>query len=160
MMKMIQYFNPFMLSGLFCLKSLDRSISSRRSVWLLLFLPSSIKIHAFIANSVDPDQMLHSAASRMQHLIQVYPVCQCPFYGMLGINELSLFQHYLSHTDGGIMKTCLYNTDLIKPHFYIVKLGFTVYTLFFLFLLKNIGCGYSLEPPCQGSSKECPQSMF
>ena len=58
MMKMIQYFNPFMLSGLFCLKSLDRSISSRRSVWLLLFLPSSIKIHAFIANSVDPDQML------------------------------------------------------------------------------------------------------
>ena len=35
----------------------------------------------------------------------------------------------------------------LKPHFYIVNLGFTgVYTIF-LFLLKNIDCGYSLEPP-------------
>ena len=46
-----------------------------------------------------------------------------------------------------IMKTCLYNFDPLKPHFYIVKLGFTGYTLFFLFLLKNVDCGYSLEPP-------------
>ena len=37
---------------------------------------------------------------------------------------------------------------VMKPHFYIVKLGFTVvYIIFFLFLLKNIDCGYSLEPP-------------
>ena len=28
------------------------------------------------------------------------------------------------------------------------------YTLFFLFLLKNIDCGYSLEPPWQGGSNE------
>ena len=33
-----------------------------------------------------------------------------------------------------ITKTCLYNFDPLKPHFYIVKLG---YTLFFLFLLKT-----------------------
>ena len=32
--------------------------------------------------------------------------------------------------------------------------------LFFLFLLKNIDCGYSLEPPCGGGSNEYPQSMF
>ena len=32
--------------------------------------------------------------------------------------------------------------------------------LFFLFLLKNIDCGYSLEPPGRGSSNEHPQSMF
>ena len=45
-----------------------------------------------------------------------------------------------------ITKTRLYNFDLLKPHFYIVKLGFTgVYI--FLFLLKNIDCGYFLEPP-------------
>ena len=32
--------------------------------------------------------------------------------------------------------------------FDIVKLGFAgVYIFFFLFLLKNIDCGYSLEPP-------------
>ena len=47
-----------------------------------------------------------------------------------------------------IRKTCLYNFDPHKPHFYIVKLGFTgVYITFFLFLLKNIDCWYSLEPP-------------
>ena len=32
--------------------------------------------------------------------------------------------------------------------------------IFFLFLLKNIDCGYSLEPPRQGGSNEYPQSMF
>ena len=30
----------------------------------------------------------------------------------------------------------------------------------FLFLLKNIDCGYSLEPPHRGGSNEYPQSMF
>ena len=35
----------------------------------------------------------------------------------------------------------------LKPHFYIVKLGFAGVYLFFLFLLQNIDCGYSLEPP-------------
>ena len=43
---------------------------------------------------------------------------------------------------------------------YIVKLGFTGYTLFFLFLLKNIDWGYSLEPPRRGGSNEYQQSMF
>ena len=46
-----------------------------------------------------------------------------------------------------ITKTCLYNFDPFKPHIYIVKLGLLGYTLFFLFLLKNIDCGHSLEPP-------------
>ena len=59
-----------------------------------------------------------------------------------------------------ITKTYLYNFDPLKPHFYIVKLGFTGYTLFFLFLLRNIDCGYSLEPPPRGGSNEYPQSMF
>ena len=43
-----------------------------------------------------------------------------------------------------ITKTCLYNYMYypIKPNFYIVKLGFTWYTLFsFYFLLENIDCG-------------------
>ena len=33
--------------------------------------------------------------------------------------------------------TCLYNFDPLKPHFYIVKLGFKGYTLFLLYLLKT-----------------------
>ena len=59
-----------------------------------------------------------------------------------------------------IMKTCLYNFDPLKPNFYIVKLGFTGVYIIFLFLLKNIDCGYSLEPPRRGGSNEYPQSMF
>ena len=35
----------------------------------------------------------------------------------------------------------------LEPHFYIKKLGFAGVYLFFLFLLQNIDCGYSLEPP-------------
>ena len=35
----------------------------------------------------------------------------------------------------------------LNPHLYIVKLGFAGGYLFFLFLLQNIDCGYSLEPP-------------
>ena len=46
-----------------------------------------------------------------------------------------------------IMKTCLYNFDPLKPHFYIVKLGFTgVYTIF-LISAQNIDSGYSLKLP-------------
>ena len=59
-----------------------------------------------------------------------------------------------------ITKTYLYNFDLFKPHFYIVKLVFTGCTLFFLFHLKNIDCGHSLEPPRGGGSNEYSQSMF
>ena len=46
-------------------------------------------------------------------------------------------------------KTYLYNFDPLKPPFYLVKLGFTGYALFFLFLLKNIDCGYLLECLCE-----------
>ena len=50
------------------------------------------------------------------------------------------------------------NTPLI-PHFYIVKLGFAGVYLLFLFLLQNIDCGYSLEPPRRGGSNVYPQSI-
>ena len=59
-----------------------------------------------------------------------------------------------------ITKTCLYNFDPLKPHFYIVKLGFTGVCTIFLISAQNIDCGYSLEPPRRGGSNEYPQSMF
>ena len=46
-----------------------------------------------------------------------------------------------------IMQTCQCNEYPLIPHFYIVKLGFTGVYIIFLFLLLNIDCGYSLEPP-------------
>ena len=47
-----------------------------------------------------------------------------------------------------------------NPTFIQENWGLQGYTLFFLFLLKTIDCGYSLEPPRRGGSNECPQSMF
>ena len=58
-----------------------------------------------------------------------------------------------------IMKTCPCNVNPLEPHFYIAKLGFAGVYLFF-FLLQNIDCGYSLEPPRRGGSNVCTQSMF
>ena len=59
-----------------------------------------------------------------------------------------------------ITKTYLYNFDPLKPHFYIVKLGFTGVYIIFLISAQNIDCGYSLEPPRRGGSNEYQQSMF
>ena len=58
------------------------------------------------------------------------------------------------------MKTRLYDFDPLKPHFYVVKLGFTGVYIIFLISVQNIDCGYLLEMPHQSSSNEYPQSMF
>ena len=52
------------------------------------------------------------------------------------------------------------NVYLLIPHFYIMELGYTGIYLFFLFLIQNIDCGYSLETPRRGSSNVYPQSML
>ena len=75
-------------------------------------------------------------------------------------NYLPLIKQYRNAFRTYITKTYLYDFDPLKPHFYIVKLGFTGVYYFFLFLLKNIDCGFSLEPPRRGGSNEYPQSMF
>ena len=76
-------------------------------------MPSSIK--GTLANNVDPDQkfLLNMI------LIKLNPT---PFlFEMARYKELS------------ITKTCLYNFDPLKPHFYTVILGFTgVYIKFLI----------------------------
>ena len=61
-----------MPSGLLYHNTLDRSISKWRDVWSVLLLPYFKDISVLNANSVDP----------------VCAVCQCPFYGKLGIERL------------------------------------------------------------------------
>ena len=61
---------------------------------------------------------------------------------------------------GFIMKTCLYNFDLLKPLFYTVNWGLQGYTLFFPISAQSIYCGHSLESPRRGGSDRYPQSMF
>ena len=59
-----------------------------------------------------------------------------------------------------IRKTCPCSVYPLKPHFYIAKLGYAGVYLFFLYLLQNIDCGYSLKPPRRGGSNVYLQSMF
>ena len=54
--------------------SLNRSISSRMGVWLLLILTCFIKNHVFNANCVDPDQTPRSAAPDLGLLFAKVPL--------------------------------------------------------------------------------------
>ena len=58
-----------------------------------------------------------------------------------------------------ITKTCLYNFDPIKPHFYIFWC-LQGYTFFSYFCSRNIDYGYSLKLPRRGGSNEYTKSMF
>ena len=78
------------------------------------------------------------------------------YIGKLETGNFLVFN--LSRSD--ITKTSLYNFDPLKPHFYIVKLGFTGVYIIFLISAENIDCGYSLEPPRRGGFNGYPQSMF
>ena len=55
--------NPFMPNGLFYLHPSDRSVFKIRGVWLLLSINMFYRILVLHANSLDPNQMPHSAAS-------------------------------------------------------------------------------------------------
>ena len=91
-------------------------------------------------------------------------VCVCVCVHFITSCFCVFFFSFLSLNIAGwvdpITKTCLYNFDPLKPHFYIVKLGFTGVYIIFLISAQNIHCGYSLEPPRRGGSNEFPQSMF
>ena len=56
---------------------------------------------------------------------------------MCYIYVFSLFNRFVPYIND-ITKTCLYNFDHLKPHFYIVKLGFTgLYIIFLIFAQKH-----------------------
>ena len=126
-----------------------------------------------------PDQTVHLCS-----LIFTFAVCTC-FEVTLFLLDTAYFEHFCvlvpKHTAYyryslelpcklkynkkikvkiAITKTCLYNFDILKPHFYIVKLGFTGVYIIFHISAQNIDCGYLLELPRWGGSNEYPQSMF
>ena len=80
-------FNPFMPSGFFYLNSLNRSISSKRDVWLVFFIISMFnEIPIFNANNADPDQAPRSAASDLGCTVYQYL-----FYKTIGINGVKMY---------------------------------------------------------------------
>ena len=66
-------------------------------------------------------------------------------------DQMDLSFLYQNEKMKAITKTGLYNFEPLKPHFYIVKLGFTGVYIIFLISALN---------PRQGGSNEYPQSMF
>ena len=46
------------------------------------------------------------------------------------------------------------------PHFYIINWGLQGYSLFFLLLLENIDCGYSLELPPKTENFQIKTGIF
>ena len=74
--------------------------------------------------------------------------------------RIKVFSVLSRAVDVFITKTRLYNFDPLKPHFYIVKLGFIGVYIIFLILLQDIECGCSLEPPRRGGPNKHPQSML
>ena len=74
-------------------------------------------------------------------------------FGNMEPNRITVILQYIT-------KLCPCNVYPLEPHFYITKLGYVGVYLFFLFLLQNIDCGYSLELPRRGGSNVYPQTMF
>ena len=79
----------------------------------------------------------------------------CTLWLIFEVSVPDYFKQFLN-----IRITCPCYMYPLIPHFYIVKLGNAGVYLFFLFLLQNIDCGYSLEPPRRCGSNVYPQSMF
>ena len=67
-------------------------------------------------------------------LIRVCNVSQtsCTFY-----TDHQLVKRTFSELSLNITKTCLYNFDPLKSHFYVVKLGFTGVYIIFLISAQN-----------------------
>ena len=111
-----------------------------------------------IGNSVYPKCGVWSGSAMLA--LKVMDFCKTRLYYYKKKSNQTTLQLWMNLSKKPITKTCLYNFDPLKPHFYIVNWGLQGYTFLFLFLFKNIDCGYSLEPPRRGGSNEYPQSMF
>ena len=95
--------------------------------------------------------MTLSTGNRGRHMIS--RICSCLIHEVIqGSFAVDLYP--------SIMKTCPCNVYPLEPHFYIMQLGHAGLYLFFLFLLQNIDCGYSLKQPRRGGSSMYLQSMF
>ena len=73
-------------------------------------------------------------------------ICSFHRHTILSRKERSFHERNVPFAKETFLSLYSYIYDLLKPYFYKVKLGFAGVYIFFLFLLKHIDCGYSLEP--------------
>ena len=107
-----------------------RRLNKTESPIVVLFLCSLFLYARFLYRLIEP---AHDKTYNMQRFMSVWP---------------------------SITKICLCNVDPLKPHLYIVKLGFAGEYIIFLISAQKHRLRYSLEPPRRGGSNEYPQSIF
>ena len=147
------------------------------------------RICPVFANSVDPDQLASSEAnwsgstlsgSQFVKFVSTTWIKQSDWLKMrswCGILIYSAWQglsisiekwildilsvHYLDRDLSRAMDTPIMSLPLQKEAQLQIRAFFNQNVfIFFLFLNKNICCGYSLEAPRRGASNEYPQHMF
>ena len=96
-----------------------------RLIITILYL-NELKSPGCVANRVDSDP---------RRLICVYTVCFGLSIRIISVNTVIIIAFYfITSILVFITKTCLYNFDPLKPHFYIIKPGFIgVYIIYFFF---------------------------
>ena len=106
------------------------------SVWLVFV----VAFFFFYSNSCPKTAYTLIRCHILQHLIWVYTVCQCPFYGTLSINGLNLsilkaisiqqigdiFQHFKIHAQVNVLIFCwkqgLNENKMPSPIFYNLEI--------------------------------------
>ena len=83
---------------------------------------------------------------------------QSQMQDVISVKHLAFFRACLLNII--IRKTFPCNIYPFIPHFYIAKLGYAGVYLFFLVLLQNIDCGFTLEPPRRGGSTSTHNLCF
>ena len=107
----------------------------------------------FGGNQLDPEASVSTEDKknlrRMTQIIRVFHIMGQSAHELIGRFWLSDFICLLLHVyfNTIIRKTCPCNDHPLILHFYVEKLGFAGVYQMFLFLIRNIHCGYSLEPP-------------
>ena len=107
------------------------------SVWIKSYDRCRVRLENIKANW-NPIKYDKQKLTVMQKLLSAY----------LSNSHVNSLPHSTLHNEN----TPKYNFDPLKPHFYIVKLGFTGVYIIFLNPPQNIDCGSTLESPRRGCS--------
>ena len=136
---------------------MNLDLKTKENFWcFLLFFVCCFFIYAAYMNSKTVYSEHPDQSSKMHNLVMTFAIhiLQCTMILYAGSEYLDRTKQQIRY----ITKTYLYNVDPLKPHFYIVKLGFTgVYIIFLISAQKH---RLWVLVRTRGGSNEYPQSMF
>ena len=104
-----------------------------------------VKIVFLLSHWIDVGESICRCEILLQRFVQSRFLSPIPTLTLRASHKLEIFR-IMNKCAVIITKTRLYNFDPLKPHLYVVKMGFT-YIIFIIFARR-------------GSSNEYPQSMF